>query len=70
MTNGSLVLPCHPVLPNGDKENILEKQLLMDSDKWLPVGLEEASNFCLLHSFQFQRQSKLNNAILTSWLLC
>lgn len=38
MTNSFLVVPCHLFIPNGDKENILEKQLLMDGDKWFPVG--------------------------------
>lgn len=37
MTNSFLVLLCHLFLPKGDKENILEKELLMDSVKWLPV---------------------------------
>ena len=31
------VLLCHLFLPNAEKKNILEKQLLMDSDKWFPV---------------------------------
>lgn len=37
MTNSFLVVSCHLFLPNGDKENILEKHLLMNSDKWFPV---------------------------------
>ena len=37
VTNGFFVLLCHLFLPNADKKNILEKQLLMDSDKWFPV---------------------------------
>ena len=37
ITNGFFVLLCHLFLPNADKKNILEKQLLMDSDKWFPV---------------------------------